>query len=490
MQRMMARRGARRLLPAILAALVAGAATLPLSAEVPPWDGTLKLGRFGTVYLYRPSAEPTSVALFVSGDGGWHLGVLDMARAIASQGALVVGIDIRHYLEAIASSKESCTYAAADFQALGQYVERKLGLPRYRPPVLIGYSSGATLVYATLVQAPVNTFPGAISMGFCPDLPLEKPFCKGDGLTWGPGPKGKGYSFLPAARLEAPWIAFQGQIDKVCPPAAVDEFVARTAGARVVKLAKVGHGFGVESRWVAQFAAAYGSLVAEKPAAPKAPEAGETKDPVSDLPLVEVPSSGGGDRLAVFLSGDGGWATIDRTISERLAAAGIPVAGWNSLEYYWTARSPEVAAADLARILRHYLAAWHKDRALVVGYSFGADVLPALVNRLPADLRPRVQSIALIGLGPSATFEFHVADWLGGDSAAPTGPELARLEGTPIQCFYGSEEADSPCRTLRGRDVQRIELPGGHHLGGAYDAIAEAILGAPQPGVGPLRRLP
>lgn len=462
-----------------MAALMAALAVLPAMASPPPaWDSTMKFGRFGTVYLYHPKHKPTSVALFVSGDGGWHLGVLDMARSISSLDALVVGIDIRHYLKEIRKSKDHCTYAAADLEALSQFVQKKLGLPQYHTPVLIGYSSGATLVYAALVQAPINTFRGAISMGFCPDLPLNKPFCKGNGLTWGPAPgKEKGYSFLPAQHLDAPWIAFQGQIDKVCSPAEVDKFVAQTPGARVIRLEKVGHGFAVQSRWIFQFADAYASLLPKQAPTPKAPEPGDPNASISNLPLVEVPSRGTGDQMAVFLTGDGGWATLDKTISERLAAGGIPVVGWNSLQYYWTARSPEIASTDLARILRHYLGEWHKDRAVLVGYSFGADVLPALVNRLPPDLRARVQLIALIGLGSNATFEFHLSDWLGSDSGMPTRPELARMEGTRIQCFYGSEEGDSPCPTLRGPHVQRIELRGGHHLGGAYDTIANTILG-------------
>jgi len=463
----------RQLLIVAIAMLIARGATARTTADD---DGTLTFGRFGTVHLYKPRGEIRSVALFVSGDGGWHLGVRDMARSFTSLDALVVGIDIRHYLREIADARDSCTYSASDFEALGQYVEKKLGLPHYLTPVLIGYSSGATLVYATLVQAPVNTFRGAISMGFCPDLPLKKPFCHGNGLQYEPGPKGKGYNFLPSSTLETPWFAFQGQIDRVCSPATVDAFVAKTVGAQVIRLEKVGHGFAVQTHWMPQFAEAYDTLVAETKPAP-GPSFGEVD--VSDLPLEEVPaSSPAGSELAVFATGDGGWATLDRTISERLAATGVPVVGWDSLQYYWTPRTPEIAANDLARILRHYMAEWNKSGAILIGYSFGADVLPFLVNRLPEDLRGRVRSLSLIGLGPNASFEFHLTDWLGGDSGLPTAAEIARLGTRPIQCFYGTDESDSPCRTLRGTALRTIELPGGHHLGGAYDSIAKAILGS------------
>jgi len=41
---------------------------------------------------------------------------------------------------------------------------------------------------------------------------------------------------------------------------------------------------------------------------------------------------------------------------------------------------------DLTRILRHYLPAWNRQKVVLVGYSMGADVLPFLISRLPADL--------------------------------------------------------------------------------------------------------
>src|SRR5512136_1986666 len=40
---------------------------------------SLEFGRFGMIHFYRPTTPPVRVALFLSGDGGWNLGVLDMA---------------------------------------------------------------------------------------------------------------------------------------------------------------------------------------------------------------------------------------------------------------------------------------------------------------------------------------------------------------------------------------------------------------------------
>ena len=56
----------------------------------------ITLPGYGTAKVYRP--EPVrlarAVVLFVSGDGGWNLGVVDMARRAAARNTVVVGLSI------------------------------------------------------------------------------------------------------------------------------------------------------------------------------------------------------------------------------------------------------------------------------------------------------------------------------------------------------------------------------------------------------------
>ena len=436
----------------------------------------LSFGRFGQVTVYPPPAPPAQVALFVSGDGGWNKGVVDMARELAAMGSLVVGIDIAHYLKALEAGSEACAYPASDFEALGQFIQQKYRFEAYRPPVLVGYSSGATLVYAVLVQAPPGTFLGALSLGFCPDLDVRKPFCKGSGLAFSPGARGKGVVFEPAAHLESPWIALQGETDQVCDPPSTRSYASRVKGGSVVMLPGVGHGFAVPRNWLPQFKDAYRRILASAGPAAGTPR---TDAPVADLPLVEVPASGpASDTLAVILSGDGGWTSLDKDVGRALSLRGYPVVGLNSLQYFWKPRTPEGAAQDLERILVHYLAAWKKRRVLLVGYSYGADVLPFMANRLPPELSAKVALTALIGLSRSVAFEFHVAEWLGASSGRelPVLPEVRKLKGARIVCLYGEGEKDSLCRDLDPGLARIVALPGAHHFGGDYTAVAEAIL--------------
>ncbi len=440
---------------------------------------SLSFNPFGKIMIYRKTPHPSQVVLFVSGDGGWEKGVVDMAKSISTMDALVLGIDFPRYQKSLASSKGSCAYCAADFENLSKFAQKTLGFPNYIKPTLVGYSSGATLVYALLVQAPHNSYQGVVSLGFCPDLILPKPMCRGNGLEWTGPFKGKGYIFSAAKQVDAPWIVFQGLKDQVCDPPETEDFVQKVGNAEIVTLPKVGHGFSASRNWLPQFDYAFGRLFKLGTLKP------HTDSSLSDLPLVEIPSTKKqGDSMAIIVSGDGGWAGIDREIGTRLAENAVPVVGLNSLSYFWTARSPETASKDLERIIDHYLTAWDKKNVILVGYSFGADALPFMISRLSENIRHHVAFIALISPSHDASFEFHLSDWLGGSpgqSGYKVMPEIENLKDYPLVCVAGSDESDNLCKDLTFPWVKSVILPGGHHLGGDYQRITQTILAGIKP---------
>lgn len=473
--------GAAGVLGALLGAAAAPAAPHRQGAPAKPIDNDyathLPAGRFGTVTVYIPDGKPRSVAIFLSGDGGWELGVINMAHALVQMGAVVIGVDIRQYFsslgKAAARADAPCQMIAADFESLSHQVQKEIGLSDYLVPVLVGYSSGATVVYATLVQSPPGTFTGALSLGFCADQDFSGAnLCPGAGLHYTPNAQHE-LVFAPASALRQPWIALQGQKDEVCNPHAADEFAAKVANGEIVRLTLVGHGFSVERNWMPQFKDAYARLTSHS----EVTQAQAPPPDIGDLPVQEMHAAGASDELAVLLTGDGGWAGLDQELAAHLAASGVPTVGLNSLKYFWKERTPEEAARDVARLMRHYLAAWNKKRVLLVGYSFGADVLPFVVNRLPPDLRERVASVSLLGIDSNASFEISIADWVGADGGGPpTRPELARITQLPVLCLYGEGEKDSICPGLPAGGVTREQVGTGHHFGGEYATLAERIL--------------
>lgn len=251
-----------------------------------------------------------------------------------------------------------------------------------------------------------------------------------------------GAALASAAAAHAPQGTFLGVLELAAPP-------------------------GAESR--SRFLDEYDALPAEAVLPP--PPAS-----LSDLPIVEVRNANAGSTFAVMLSGDGGWAGLDKNVAAALAREGIEVVGVDSLRYFWKGRTPRELADDVDRIVRYYAAHWRKHAVVLIGYSQGADVLPFAINRLPAASGRLLIYSVLLGPGKNAMFEFHVGNWLGRDGGVPVRPEAEKLRAGRTLCMFGKEEKESLCPLLPQDGIEVRAMPGSHHFDGAYDAVAAVIL--------------
>jgi type IV secretory pathway VirJ component len=201
---------------------------------------------------------------------------------------------------------------------------------------------------------------------------------------------------------------------------------------------------------------------------------------ISGLPVVTLGAKVPSDRFAVMITGDGGWRRIDQKITERLRAAGIPIVGFVASDYYRKRRSPDESACALERVIRYYKIQWHRSKVILIGYSRGADVLPFMASRLPADLRGSTQLIALLGLEPSIDFKYSPAwspsAYTHKEPQYAVKPEVDKLRGQNVLCIFGAKEKDSLCHVLDRRAFKIVAEPGGHHFAGKYRDIADVIL--------------
>lgn len=195
---------------------------------------------------------------------------------------------------------------------------------------------------------------------------------------------------------------------------------------------------------------------------------------------VVVPSARAGDTLAVLYSGDGGWGPLDQKVARRLADNGVPTLGINSLAYFRTDRTADGIAADLSQTLRAYERQWGRGRVVLIGYSFGADALPAIIPKLPDDVRAQISRVVLIGTGPDGDLRFHPVSWLNlaPRDSFPVAPAIAALKDVRITCVYGDKERRDICPDLPDEKVAKVRLPGGHHFNGDYGRLGDAVLEA------------
>ena len=413
----------------LLAALLLFSAVQARADEAPP---------FGTPPVVTPTGPMRGMVLLFSDHGGIAEADRATAEALGKAGVLVAEIDTDAYLARLAEATEDCQFIVPDLELLSRQLQRAHPGATYHTPILAGRGLGGTLAEIGLAQAWPTTIDGAVSLDPALSIGTEKPFC-GDPL---------------AARksLQGFWsVGFTGS----------------TARARIEALKAAGTPVAIES-----------ATTLEALILPHLPPATEASD-VADLPLIELPADKPSDLLAVVLSGDGGWRDIDMNLAENLRKSGVPVIGWDALRYFWREKTPDGTAEDLAAIMQIYMAKWQASRVALIGYSFGADVLPFAYNRLPADLRPHVALMALLGFANNADFEITMGGWLGAapsEDALAVLPEVAKVPPGLIQCFYGSDEDDTMCPALAAKGVEQIKTTGGHHFDGDYAALAKRIL--------------
>ncbi|BAH40183.1 MAG TPA: polysaccharide deacetylase [Gemmatimonas aurantiaca] len=210
-----------------------------------------------------------------------------------------------------------------------------------------------------------------------------------------------------------------------------------------------------------------------------APAAQLTPAQLRRFPLTEMPAANG-RTLALFWSGDGGWKELVDGVSQELVRQGVAVVGMNSRSWLTSAtRTPDSLSHDSVLLLRHYLAAWQRDRILLIGYSRGAGFSALLAEQLPPDLRAKVIGVALLGMEHTASFEFHLLD-LVRTVSRPTDilvkPFIERITWTPVLCIYGKTEDDTVCPELDATRAHILPRDGDHHFDRNYPQIAHDIL--------------
>jgi type IV secretory pathway VirJ component len=461
---------------------------LGLIISVPKVDASLVdslfYGAFGKVAIYLPDQVPDAFVVFVSGDGGWNEGVVDMAKNIVDQGAMVAGIDIRHYFKSIRSLKSKCYYPAGDLEELSLTIQKKYKFNQYLKPILVGYSSGATLVYGALAQAPANTFKGAISLGFCPDIETDKTLCNGSGLTTHVLKEGKSYYLEPCLHLSAPFIALHGMIDQVCSYPDTKKYMDDLPMGELVSLPKVGHGFSVTKNWLPQFVEAYQKVLKEPDYVEKITEKNKLLEsqhlvPLnSTLPLVLVPSSRKENLpLAFFISGDGGWTSFDQSVCEKLAEKGIPVVGLDAQKYFWNEKQPKEASDKITNAVEYYMQQWNRKSFVLVGYSFGACVTPFIANNFSVPLKEILKGVFCFSPDETCDFEIHISDMLNfkNHEKYDVLRELEKIRSLNPVCIFGNDE-DIELRNHFSVAGARVELlPGNHHYDNDYSAVETVI---------------
>lgn len=435
----------------VIAIAIAGVAS-SASADMT----SIQQKRFGNVPLLQLGHAPSTFVVLMADPDDDSPSYKPIADELVKRGAAVAILDsgvVRSILSTPVTTGH-CDQLFGDLEDLVRLSERALEINEWESPVFVGVGRSGTLVYLALAQAPPNSVSGALSVGFSPSLASSAALCSGapvlsskDGMfVYGP------------AKLNGKWTVFaKDPYDPNLKP-----FVKADPGVQIQS------GTAAENSTLSSLI----KSVFDMAAVPRAS--------IVDLPLTELPAKNP-TGLAIFLSGDGGWRDIDKQIGEALSMHNISVIGLDTLRYFWNKKEPQSIADDLDRIARYYRNAWHIKDVLLIGYSFGAAVIPMTWAKLDSDLKQRTKLIVMMAPEPVGRLQMSMSGWLGIRTSEDISlrPYLAELPKDKVECIFSVEEktdGNTACTLSDLNGATLIERTGGHHFGGEYVEIAKLVL--------------
>ncbi|GET31385.1 virulence factor [Prolixibacter bellariivorans] len=204
------------------------------------------------------------------------------------------------------------------------------------------------------------------------------------------------------------------------------------------------------------------------------------KSKMKELPLTILPvTEDNGLPMVFFISGDGGWIKTDKAVSKLLNEHGMPVVGLNALKYFWKGKTPDGSAAEFSKIISHYMQHWNRHSFILVGYSFGASVVPFIATRLNEQLKSSLKGVYCFSPEEKGNFKIRLSDFLyrkygGKYKVLPELKKITRV--TPVCAFGKGEDKNIRKHFLPSSGLRIVILPGKHHYDDKFARVANVIL--------------
>lgn len=445
--------------------IIVGTFLLFIQKTKPPVDSTIntdhvKIGN-ENIPVYRATRPEKGLIIYIA-DKRQSDQTTKYAKQFAALSYYVAMIDNEALLRSEPNGA-GCLNLAKKLADVKTALQQHYKLDEY--PILAGTDQSSSTVYATLAQTKGHEFHAAVSVNLTTELKSHTELCEQDTFTHS---SDQGTVLKSIDRLPTSFYVFQTK--DFFPEA--KQFSEHISNLKFTLAEGPTQNAATEAIQILQWLD------------PRLADQISSDASDSDLPLIEIPAVTSSenqipsDSLVVLLTGDGGWAEIDKSLAKILAEKNVPTVALDSLSYFWKSRTPEETANDIENTIADYLQKWNKKRVILVGYSFGADVLPFVVNRLNDEIRQKISLVALLGMGKTAAFEFRLSSWMNADTHAsrlPITPEIKKMNVNAI-CIYGIKDDAANCLPNVEFGVKAISMPGDHHFDERYEDLVNHIL--------------
>lgn len=196
-----------------------------------------------------------------------------------------------------------------------------------------------------------------------------------------------------------------------------------------------------------------------------------------ELPVTLLNGSDSTKPLIFYISGDGGWNKFSTTFIHAMNNKGYAVAALNAREYFWHKKDAARTAKAVSAMLAVQVDRLKVKNIVLIGYSFGADVMPFIATGCEKSIRDKLKYLVLMSPSETTDFEVHVTELLGiGKSGGESVPSEINKLDLPVLFVFGEKETGFPFNEITTKNYRVSRLPGGHHYDGDPAAVADIIL--------------
>ena len=191
-----------------------------------------------------------------------------------------------------------------------------------------------------------------------------------------------------------------------------------------------------------------------------------------DFPVRELDAKNDSPFI-FYISGDAGFNTFSKELSDEFFKRNYDITALDSKAYFWKAKTPEESAIKIGEYLDEKLKRRKNQEILILGYSFGADISPFIINRLPKNLREKIVSVVL--LDPSKTADFEVSlqgmifDKARGDYEVL--PEINKMKVPRTLIIRSDIGLKFPVNQITVSNLSIKHLPGNHRFNYNYSEL-------------------
>ncbi len=196
-----------------------------------------------------------------------------------------------------------------------------------------------------------------------------------------------------------------------------------------------------------------------------------------ELPL-KVWSSSDEKPLVFYISGDGGYSSFSDGVCTTINKAGYKLVSLNSKSYFDHKKTPQQTTNDIASYLDAELKKRKDQKFVLFGYSFGADIVPFVVNLFTDSLKKKLGSVVLLSPSTSTDFETHFLDMFGWTIKRNMDvvAEINKMEIPKVAIVLANDENDFPLKDIKLKNYKQEHLSGSHHYDGNSEGVAKTVM--------------